>query len=808
MKVINIELFIFTITWIIVIIILSLYFIIEPGNLPNYNYTTFPNVSPPELPDADVNRQELCYTSLQKCDEAMGCAACGNQFECTEIVPGQDVIFNGSQVQPGKWCLPNNPDNKKCGTYTGRWIWSNKSVNQQWECECLYPDLFSGDTCTTNSACRDPVSNEPQDDNQLVSTLPSCVNKQTSDCDDNVKTCSTEDDCLPSYQCLDLGDGKKCHHVWNTQLPEFNPYDTTPYDKKEDGTPVYQCLCNQNKGKDGIQYTNMPNDPHRCHIDPCKSDHKENWWTGTNYQDTDAKCDCKQDLFAKSNIYDTCFLAGGDNGACQDSSTGGTFNNPGEADCVCDGTKKYCKKSKYMCRGNETTECTEENKIGIVCNNVCNDSRTCSQSTEFENMKNDLIKQNSKYTDFFKAPSGENEETCEVNYGKSNKATGKIMDQLNGNTEFSTDSTENQILNEALIKFSSDYFKYENGEIRICPRGACNPTTETCDCDPNRNALFSGKYCNDYCLQDNTEIPVGQLNPAECNHSYSQFGVSIYCPPNACNLYENRPKCCNGKSPNFTTDYKYYCCTPDPKNPSEVKCPSEVVECPKYYTNPPICIISSALISTLNNDIRVDQLSVGDTILSGITGKPVKILLIDKNFSKQQKIYGINDHPPIFSGNHCLVDPLNLDNKLVFIDPDYMKQTRKYQKVSQIKINTTIKENKNISYVNKISSIKMKNIDLYDIVTEDFSYIANGISTYTGFPEIYKSPKLAIITKKMLVDNIPTIEEAVNEIERNPETIENALTKYCEAASKDSKLIMEGKKIFRNNFEKFKYQKL
>lgn len=271
----TIYIFIFLFSFIITLIGLIAYSLFRPEYThPKYNFTPFPTITPVEIPDANLPGTGNCQNKIQACDKILGCSMCDDCYECTPVGDNEEVIFNGQKVLPGNWCLPKGKRDLGCGTYTGRAIWAADTCSggQTWKCVCLYPELFGGADCLTQLACKDNNIEGDQSNNLLVST-----------------------------------DGKI---IWDPSNPNFDPQGTTPYDYNDDGVnPKFTCQCNQNSGVQGqVQFITMPNDPYRCHAEPCTPDHILKAFDQSTQQ---CKCiDIAPQQFAHSNVTGQCLNVG------------------------------------------------------------------------------------------------------------------------------------------------------------------------------------------------------------------------------------------------------------------------------------------------------------------------------------------------------------------------------------------------------------------------------------------------------------------------------------------------------------------
>lgn len=324
MKISLVEIFVFIFVFIVLILLFVLYDVIKPNIFgQKYNIVPLPSIFPDNVPDTDITTKTKCQDILIKCDPSIGCVNCNDDFECINVPDNSNIYFNGNKVGKGSWCLPKG--NKTCGLYTGRSVWSNKEGQQQWSCICLYPDLFGGDDCNQQLACKDPSKDADSDQSKNV---------------------------------LKSADGT----IWDPNSKDFNPNGKTPYDKDENGNPLFTCSCDQGSDKPGsLLYTRLPNDPYRCHLEPCSVDHKSR-----GFNEKTGQCDCSYDTtnsLVHSNTTGKCYPnscgAGGIwdpiNNTCKCGN--GYINNECSSDL-------FYRKDKPLCDD-------PQNASGSTCINPC-----------------------------------------------------------------------------------------------------------------------------------------------------------------------------------------------------------------------------------------------------------------------------------------------------------------------------------------------------------------------------------------------------------------------------------------------------
>ena len=325
--------------FIVTLLSVIFFIIVRPSyTSQRYNFSPFPTVEPKDIPNVNISAITTCTKELKKCEPGKGdCDLCGDGFECTQV-DNEEVVVNGLKVPPGTWCLPGGKDDLGCGTYTGRAVWSDRqdgtTVKQKWSCVCLYPSLFGGNDCMTQLACKD--------------------NNSTIDQTANI---------------LQSADGT----TWDPSNPNFNPGNTTPYDMDENGNPKYTCTCgakgsDSNPDTDGVTFVRMPNDPYRCHLEPCTVKHNTQMWNSDNYT-----CDCKTGgvnvgAYVHSNVTGQCL---------NQTDFNGCSWNYDKNECSCPGSgpitlvPETCK-SDTMTRSSYTssTPCPL-NPGGSFCDNPC-----------------------------------------------------------------------------------------------------------------------------------------------------------------------------------------------------------------------------------------------------------------------------------------------------------------------------------------------------------------------------------------------------------------------------------------------------
>lgn len=321
----TVNIFVFTFVLILVITCLIIYRILNPEyDSIKYNYTSFPKISPVDVKYNNTTAN-LCKDVIQKCNpsDKNSCDMCNSgEYECTSVDANESSVINGVKLTEGNWCLPKGKKELGCGTYTGRAVWSDVDGEKKWTCVCLYPDLFAGNDCNTQLACRDYSTN--------ASNIDQTGNVLISD------------------------DGE----IWNPLDPNFIPKESSPYVKDKDNNPIYKCLCTGNSDITPYKFVRLPEDPYRCHLDPCDTRYHLG---GLDLQKGECICtNISPNLYSHSNVNGLCYLQ--------------------TEFCNWDDDKQTCKcsenssvqlcNSNFMNRENVTSICND-NPGGSYCSNPC-----------------------------------------------------------------------------------------------------------------------------------------------------------------------------------------------------------------------------------------------------------------------------------------------------------------------------------------------------------------------------------------------------------------------------------------------------
>jgi len=575
---------------VVVIVFLIFYNIIKPGKNTSstyFNFQPYPSISPKDIPDNIIgNTADSCYNKLTKCNlndpENLQCNSCSGDFTCAPVVKSLNVNanlkINGQDVPDTKkgegWCIPTLPETLKCNSFTGKWVWSNDenckndhASSQCWSCECKYPDLFNGQDCSTEIACKAILDNANitkdhiigQDGNFLVSTQYNPLVQQNTIWNPNKSADKMTNDELKvlleqspydsdennkpyfrcacgNYPCDPKGDAHECMNagmkVGYTCLPQL--------EQPNIGT------CSPTDSKYSTTYMNLENDPYMCHINPCG---KINNLSTSN--SISVKGECSNNPKQSCDDSNSCGTGAYCNFYCDCSQTPGfmvinegTFNATKENNklygtCILlsdIGTNYDAKNKEYICLTGYNRQCKSNyaninsslvecenpyNPIGYECFDPCPNSncnyrgQPAYRTGKCKNTQIGCIS-NSQCT----GPTGEvgqgnnicvysDDCTC-----KCQNAIYNVCDMLNNRYKGLTgpDSLENicnQYSNICYMKGPSCVKKDLNS---VAPFVGCN------------NPYYSGDNCENIKCDDTTKIYT------TCSHGYDNI-YDRYCFP-------------------------------------------------------------------------------------------------------------------------------------------------------------------------------------------------------------------------------------------------------------------------------------
>lgn len=331
----SVEIFVFFSISIITVIFIMMYNIIRPNfSEKSKNLLKAPKSKPKNIPDPSVLIDKKCVNTIKQCKDNSDCADCGTNYECETIDKNTNVEINNKQISDGKYCLPKGIQDIGCNNYTGKYVWSYDGGKQNWKCQCIYPDLFGGDDCSKQFACKiNGIDLSKQENNYLQ-------NQRTKDKWD------------PNDENFDSSN---------------SPYDMDTLNKFS--SPLFKCNCGiiNMSATEQLNTVNLPQDPYNCYLNPCNVEHRAEGVTENAWDKENLTCNCgNQSNIFKSNVTGQCLMCpkydwDKKNNACN-------CNTDTEERILCNDPETYIRNGMPDCP-------KDRNTIGgSYCKNLCEDT--------------------------------------------------------------------------------------------------------------------------------------------------------------------------------------------------------------------------------------------------------------------------------------------------------------------------------------------------------------------------------------------------------------------------------------------------
>jgi len=215
------------------------------------------------------------------------------------------------------------------------------------------------------------------------------------------------------------------------------------------------------------------------------------------------------------------------------------------------------------------------------------------------------------------------------------------------------------------------------------------------------------------------------------------------------------------------TNSGYHCDSPYTKYSSGNK--ATCVKYYKYYSTPspayqsyatftaPLkdsCVLPTTPITMADGTQKpIIDITQGEYVLSGKTGRPVRVLENWTCFLGVKNLVGFNGIDPFITEDHTLIDPDNVETHLSFVptsNPYHFESIRYLEKGGKI-----ILQGESVPITSMVFEKNEKKYPestvLYDLITEDHSYVANGVSIHDDFPAIDRHPMVSIVIFHILL---------------------------------------------------------
>lgn len=139
---------------------------------------------------------------------------------------------------------------------------------------------------------------------------------------------------------------------------------------------------------------------------------------------------------------------------------------------------------------------------------------------------------------------------------------------------------------------------------------------------------------------------------------------------------------------------------------------------------------------------RISEVKVGDRVMSGKSKESVKVIALFTELIEKDKLFGMNGIAPFATTDHCFLTP---SHKFSCISTEFViqKEHKNENDVVKLEEGTELVMKDVPVLVNKITYQDMTMFNVYNILTEDGSYVVNDFSVSDGFPDIYSHPIVA-----------------------------------------------------------------
>jgi Hint module len=155
------------------------------------------------------------------------------------------------------------------------------------------------------------------------------------------------------------------------------------------------------------------------------------------------------------------------------------------------------------------------------------------------------------------------------------------------------------------------------------------------------------------------------------------------------------------------------------------------------------CFSGDSLVTMDDGSLKpISEVKVGDRVMSGKSKESVNVIALFGGLIENGKLFGMNGIAPFATTDHCFLTP---SYKFSCIDTqDVIQIEHKNEKdVVQLEEGTELLLKHVPVLVNNITYQDITMFNVYNLITEDNSYVVNDFSVSDGFPDIYSHPIVA-----------------------------------------------------------------
>lgn len=224
------------------------------------------------------------------------------------------------------------------------------------------------------------------------------------------------------------------------------------------------------------------------------------------------------------------------------------------------------------------------------------------------------------------------------------------------------------------------------------------------------------------------------------------------------------------------------------------------------------CFLGDTLVMMADGDKkRIDQVQPGDMVLSAKSLSPIVVLFVDHMQEDEHEVAGFNGEAPFITTNHAL---MGMDGKKMCISPSLSIAMKHWdeQDVETLEIGSTLfKADTSSSRIQTLVediSIQTVTAPVFNLVTADHSFIANGFCVFDDFPEIEKHPETAMRvfhTVQLMLEQGMPFDAAVEQskgCEMDLGEFETQLMSFLELAATNQEFVQLADRVWAQAFDR------
>lgn len=332
-------------------------------------------------------------------------------------------------------------------------------------------------------------------------------------------------------------------------------------------------------------------------------------------------------------------------------------------------------------------------------------------------------------------------------------------------------------------------------ESDVCKNGTWDKTTQNCNCPGGISVDCKSNHVPDSTGPDCADNPLGRQCVYPCTPNRCQnggvcsvvksgqacasgyescpvpgvSGVSTCCQCPTEDVYSYNGNCCSNKcivngtvknetcvdSSGRSHDSVFYtgnCC-----NGSHVESSGGFLSCQSTVCGPDhsgsSCFVIGTKVVMADGSLKnIEKISAGEKVRSVRTGKATRVLFLDKEYLGSRRLIGVNGGKPFATEDHCF---LGLNGKRTISNVALGTKSNHWDEAQSLEQGSELQKwnGQNLCPF-LVHSVNFEsrhwNLPVYDILTEDHSYIAGGFAVYDDVPELEKHLSVSLTILSLL----------------------------------------------------------